>query len=86
MPIALSALTLKPSISLEEEVPAWGKVQAPHVGGEGRIQPGCLVPSTLYEPAFSAQPGLTLQTLPEASWTPLRQRRDRQICDQQGAW
>lgn len=52
MPIALSALTLKPSISLEEEVPAWGKVQAPHVGGEGRIQPGCLVPSALYEPSL----------------------------------
>lgn len=87
MPVALSALALMPSISLEEEVPAWGQVQAPHVWGDGRIQAGCLVPPALYEPeAFPVQPGLTLQTLPVASWTPPRRRHDRQICGQQGAW
>lgn len=87
MPIALSALALSHQASrLREEVPARGQLQAPHVGGDGRIQPGCLVPPVLYEPAFPAQPGLTLQTPPVASWTPPRQRHDRQICGQQGAW
>lgn len=86
MLIALSALALMLSISLEGEVPAWGQVQAPHAGGDGRIQPGCLVPPVLYEPAFPVQPGLTLQTPPVASWIPPRRRHDRQICGQQGAW
>lgn len=86
MPIALAALALMPSIPHEEEVPAWGQVQAPHVWGDGRIQPGCRVPSALYEPALPAQPGLTLQTPPVALWTPLRRRHDRQIYGQQGAW
>lgn len=32
-------------------MPAWGQVQAPHVWGDGRIQPACLIPPALRERA-----------------------------------
>lgn len=41
---------------LREDVPAWGQVQAPHLWGDGRIQPGCLVPPALWEQAPPSPP------------------------------